>query len=170
MAISPIARQDNIRWEPGFGRGGLQDEMDRLWGPVFGWGGFRDERIRLLADYFWGSTGTVGTYFSPAVDLVDAADSIQIKVDLPGIDRKDVEVILRDDSLTIKGERMEEKEEKGENRYCIERKFGRFSRTLTLPSRIEGNKVEAKFVDGVLHITLPKTNEEKVRETRLEVK
>ncbi len=167
MAISPFARQENVRWGPGFDRGGIQNEMNRLWGPAFGRGGIQDEMIRLLADYFWGTTETAGGYLSPAVDLVDTAENIQVKVDLPGIDRKDLEVILKDDTLTIRGERKDE--EKGENRYFTELKYGRFSRTLTLPSRIKGDKAAAKFVDGVLHITLPKTDEEKTWETRLEV-
>ncbi|NOY86428.1 MAG: Hsp20/alpha crystallin family protein [Deltaproteobacteria bacterium] len=167
MAISPFAREENVRWEPGFGGGGIQNEMNRLWGPGFGRGGIQDEMIRLLADYFWGGTGIGGGYLSPAVDLVDTAENIQVKVDLPGIDRKNLEVILKDDALTIRGERKED--EKGENRYFMERKYGKFSRTLTLPSRIKGDKAAAKFVDGVLYITLPKTDEEKAWETKLEI-
>lgn len=170
MAISPFARQETVRWGPGFDRGRIQDEMNRLWGPLFGRGHIQDEMIRLMTEYFWGTADTAGDYMNPAVDLVETADRIQVKVDLPGIDRKDVEIILKDDTLTIRGERKENKEEKGENRYFMERKYGKFSRTLTFPSRIKGDRAEARFVDGVLHVTLTKTDEEKAGETRLEVK
>ena len=174
MAISPISRQEAVRWGPGIDRGGLRDEMVRLWGPVFdvgfGRGGLHDEMARFFADYFWASTGTSSAYLNPVVDLVDTAENIQVQVELPGINREDVEVILKNDSLIIKGEKREEKEEKGDDRYYMERRYGRFSRTLTLPSGIKGDRAVVKFADGVLRITLPKTDEEKTGETRLEVK
>lgn len=148
----------------------IRSQRPVLWGPFFGMGGIQNEMNRLLSDYFGEPAETTIAGLSPAVDLVDTGENIQVKVELPGIDRKDVEILLKDDTLTIKGEKKEEKEEKGENRYYIERKFGKFSRTLTLPSRIKGDKAAAKFVNGVLHVTLPKVDEEKARETRVEVK
>ena len=170
MAISPFERQETMRWGPGLDRGRIQDEMERFWGPFYGRGGIQGEMVRLLREYFWGSAGTAHGLMSPAVDLVDTDENIQVKVDLPGIDRKDVEVTVRGDTLTIRGERKEEREEKGENRFFMERQYGKFSRTLTLPSRIRGGMATAKFADGVLHVTLPKTDEEKAGETRLEIK
>ncbi|UCG38519.1 MAG: Hsp20/alpha crystallin family protein [bacterium] len=139
------------------------------WGPFFGLRGLQEEMNRLFSDFF-GEVPEKGlAAVTPAVDLIDKKDRILVKVELPGISREDVEISLKDDLLTISGEKKEEKEEKGENRYYMERSYGRFSRTLTLPVRVKGEKVKATFKDGVLEVTLPKAEEEKAREVQVKV-
>ncbi|TNF45596.1 Hsp20/alpha crystallin family protein, partial [bacterium] len=96
-------------------------------------------------------------------------DSVKVKVELPGIARDEVDISLKDDTLTIKGEKKQEKEEKDENRYYVERSYGSFSRTLTLPSKVNAEGVEARFQDGVLEIYLPKAEEEKIKEIQVKV-
>lgn len=95
--------------------------------------------------------------FSPKVDVTENDKEIKISAELPGMDEKDIEVSLHNDMLTIKGEKKEEKEDKGKDYYRMERSYGSFLRTVPLPAEVETDKVEAKFKKGVLSITLPKT-------------
>jgi HSP20 family protein len=95
--------------------------------------------------------------FSPKVDVTEDDKEIKISAELPGMDEKDIDVSLQNDMLTIKGEKKEEKEDKGKDYYRMERSYGSFSRTIPLPVDVETDKVEAKFKKGVLSITLPKT-------------
>jgi HSP20 family protein len=138
--------------------------------PLFGHRGFRGDLSSVFSDFFDETAENVVTKFNPAVDLVDTRDALQVKVELPGVKKENVEISLKEDLLTIKGEKREEKEEKGENRYYVERSYGTFSRTLTLPSLVKSDQVKATFEDGILVITLPKVEEEKVKEVKVEVK
>ena len=95
--------------------------------------------------------------FSPNIDVVENDKEIRISAELPGMEEKDLEVSINKDSLLIKGEKKEEKEDKGKEYYRMERSYGAFSRTIPLPVEVETDKVEAKFKKGVLSITLPKT-------------
>jgi len=137
--------------------------------PFFGLRGLQDEMNRVFSDFFDEAGEKTIAAFSPAVDLVDTENSLQVKVELPGVKKEDVEITLKNDVLTVKGEKKEEKEEKGENRYYIERSYGSFSRSLTLPAAVQFDKVVASFVDGVLEITLPKAEEEKARQVEIKV-
>lgn len=95
--------------------------------------------------------------FSPSVDVTENDKEIKISAELPGMDEMDIDVSLQSDMLTIKGEKKEEKEDKGKDFYKMERSYGSFSRTIPLPVEVETDKAEAKFKKGVLIITLPKT-------------
>jgi len=103
--------------------------------------------------------------FSPSIDIVENDKDIRISAELPGMEEKDIDVSLSRDSLTIKGEKKEEKEDKGKGYYRMERSYGSFSRTLPLPSEIDQDKVKATFKKGVLTVTLPKT-EKAIKETK----
>ncbi|MGO9379587.1 MAG: Hsp20/alpha crystallin family protein [Dissulfurispiraceae bacterium] len=95
--------------------------------------------------------------FTPKVDVAETDKEIRITAELPGMDEKDIDVSLQNDVLTIKGEKKEEKEDKGKDYYRMERSYGSFSKTIALPVEVETDKVEAKFKKGVLSITIPKT-------------
>ncbi|TAN42903.1 MAG: Hsp20/alpha crystallin family protein [Nitrospirae bacterium] len=95
--------------------------------------------------------------FSPNVDITETDKEIKVTAELPGMDEKDIDVSLNKDMLTIKGEKKEEKEDKGKNYYRVERSFGSFSRTIPLPVEIETEKIGASFKKGVLTVTLPKS-------------
>jgi HSP20 family protein len=95
--------------------------------------------------------------FSPSVDIKESDKEIKVAAELPGLDDKDIEVSLGKDSLTIKGEKNEEKEDKGKNYYRMERSYGSFTRTIPLPAEIDTDKAKAEFKKGVLTVTLPKT-------------
>jgi HSP20 family protein len=97
------------------------------------------------------------TTFSPSVDVKESDKDIKVSAELPGMDDKNIEVSLTKDSLTIKGEKKEEKEDKGKDYYRMERSYGSFTRTIPLPGEIDTDKVKAEFKKGVLTVTLPKT-------------
>src|SRR5215831_2062247 len=100
---------------------------------------------------------------NPAADIVETENSIQVKIDLPGHGAKDIQVKLEGDTLTIQSERKQEKEEKGENYLRTERSYGLFNRSFVLPSSVDGSKPEARYVNGVLTVTLPKAEAAKAR-------
>lgn len=137
--------------------------------PFFGLRSLQDEMNRAFSDSVDESVEKGVVSFTPAVDLVDTSEALQVKVELPGVYKEDMEITLKDDLLTIKGEKREEKEEKGENRYYVERSYGSFSRTMTLPSNVQADQVKAAFANGILEITLPKAEDEKAREVHVKV-
>ncbi len=103
--------------------------------------------------------------FNPRIDVKESDKDISVTAELPGLENKDIDVSLTRDSLTIKGEKKEEKEEKGKDYYRMERSFGSFNRTIPLPAEIDTDKVKAEFKKGLLIINLPKT-EKAVKETK----
>jgi HSP20 family protein len=122
----------------------------------------RQEMDALFDNFFRGFDiesffGRRSRTFSPNIDVVENDKEIKVSAELPGMDEKDIEVSLNKDSLTIKGEKKEEKEEKGRDYYHMERSYGSFSRTIPLPVEVDTDKVEAHFKKGVLTVTLPKT-------------
>lgn len=97
--------------------------------------------------------------FNPRVDVTENGKEVRITAELPGVEEKDVEVSLSGDAITIKGEKREEKEEKGEEQYRLERSYGAFRRSFPLPCEVDADKATASFKKGVLTVTLPKTAE-----------
>ena len=122
---------------------------------------FRKEFDDLFDNFFRGFDlqtfeGKLGA-FSPKIDVVDSEKEISIKAELPGMDEKDIEVSLSRDILTVRGEKKEEKEDKGKDYYRMERSNGSFSRSIPLPAEVDESNIKASFKKGVLSITLPKT-------------
>ena len=95
--------------------------------------------------------------FNPRVDVTESDKEVRVTAELPGVEEKDVEVALAGDAITIKGEKREEKEEKGEEQYRLERSYGAFRRSFSLPCEVDTDKATASFKKGVLTVTLPKT-------------
>ena len=105
--------------------------------------------------------------WKPAMDLVDADDSLVLRADLPGMSENDLSIEIKDGVLTISGERRAEHEERGEGFHRVERSFGRFSRSLSLPDGVDPNRVAADFNHGVLEVRIPKP--ENSKPTRVEI-
>jgi HSP20 family protein len=124
---------------------------------------FRQEMEKVMDGFFDGFDlrpfSTRPDAFMPHVDVVDTDKEIKVSAELPGMDEKDIEVSLTNDSLTIKGEKREETEKKGKDYYRSERSFGSFTRTVPLPVEIDTANVEASFKKGVLTVNLPKTKQ-----------
>jgi HSP20 family protein len=123
---------------------------------------FQSDFNRLVDSFFGGrGNGNGAQRWVPAIDLVETSDSLVLKADLPGLTEDDVEIEVKDNMLTISGERSGKQEEKTENYHRIERSYGSFSRSLTLPDGVEPDSVKADFDNGVLQVTVPKPAERK---------
>jgi len=133
----------------------FQSEMNRLFDSFFGRGG----RSVGLLDRVW----------NPVVDVYETTDELVVTTELPGTKEKDVHVSIVGDVLTIKGERKQDREVKEENYHRMERFYGAFERHIPLPIPVEADKVKATFRDGVLEIRLPKAEEVKPKEIKIQV-
>jgi len=143
------------RWQPTFGRlTSLRDEIDRLFEVP-------------LAELARGSRLLSG--WTPALDIFEDKDNLVVKAELPGMKREDIQVSLHDGSLSISGERKTESKHEDAEVYRAERFVGRFQRTVTLPTPVAGDKVKADYKDGILTITLPKTEEAKPKQIEVNV-
>lgn len=108
--------------------------------------------------------------WQPAVDIYETEDAIVIKAELPDVDQKDIDVRIEDNTLILKGERKHEGEVRKENYHRIERYFGAFQRSFSLPATIDQEKVSANCEKGVLTVTLPKKEDTKPKQISIEVK
>jgi len=123
---------------------------------------FQDSVSRLLSE-----TGV--RPWTPGVDIVETANDLVLKADVPGIEMKDIDIRLENGTLTIKGERKFEKDDKTSGYHRIERSYGSFARTFALPDTVDAERVEAAYKDGVLTITIPKKEMAKPRSIKVAV-
>jgi HSP20 family protein len=144
--------RDLMKWEPMRELSSLRDRMDRL------------------MDRFLGGWELFGEGWAPAIDVTETDQEIVVKADVPGIDQKDLEVTLSGDSLVIKGERREEKEEKGKHFHRVERRYGGFQRAIPVTAAVDANNIKAEYENGVLEVHLPKTEDAGRRKIRINVK
>jgi HSP20 family protein len=127
----------------------------------------RDEFDQLLSNWFADSGQSMPASFSPLLDLNETDSAYEVQVDLPGVKASEINVQLHDNVLTISGERKYEKtdpkdkDKKGSTPHFVERYHGTFSRSIVLPAAVKQDKIDAKFQDGVLKLTLPKADEVK---------
>jgi HSP20 family protein len=106
----------------------------------------------------------------PSLDVSETKDKVVVKAEAPGIDPKEIAISLKSGILTLKGEKKQEREEKDESYHLIERSYGSFSRSVRLPAEVQEDQVKASYKDGILTITLPKTERAKERSIKIEVK
>ncbi len=154
MKLVKLQRPTLNAW-PSFGRlADLRDEIDRLFdSPLTGFA----PALQTLGDW------------SPALDIHEGKENFIVKAELPGIKKEDVNVSFQDGCLTISGERKAETKSEDTEAYHTERFFGRFQRTVALPAAVAADKVMAQYHDGVLTITLPKTEEAKPKHIDISV-
>jgi HSP20 family protein len=144
------------RWEPFREFSTLQDRMNRLFRDSYNGEAGRDESLTASS-------------FAPAVDVYEDEHQVTLKIEVPGIDEKDIDVRIENNTLTVHGERKIEKEEKEENYRRVERQYGSFTRTFTLPTTVDSEKVQANYDKGVLKIALPKKAEAKPKQIKVNV-
>jgi HSP20 family protein len=132
----------------------LQDRVNRLFHESFSGG--RDESLATSS-------------FAPAVDVYEDEHNVTLKIEVPGIDEKDIDVRVENNTLTVHGERKFEKEEKEENYRRVERQYGSFSRTFTLPNTVDTESVSADYEKGVLKVKLAKKAEAKPKQIKISV-
>jgi len=142
-----------IRWDPFRDMVTLREKMNRLFEDVFTG---RSEDKELSA-----------STWAPAVDIFETENELIMTAEVPGIDEKDIEIKIEDNTLSLKGERKFEKETKEENFHRIERSYGSFYRAFTLPNSIDPEKIQAEHENGVLKITMPKRQERKPRKVKI---
>ena len=142
------------RWDPFREFSTLQDRMNRLVRDSFGEG--REEALTT-------------TSFAPPVDVYEDEHNVTLKIEVPGIDEKDIDVRIENHTLTVHGERKFEKEEKEENYRRVERQYGSFTRTFTLPNSIDPEHVTANYDKGVLKVKLAKKAEAKPKQIKVNV-
>jgi len=141
------------------------------WRSLDRWANLRDEINSLFESPSWGSpTSQVQLFngWSPALDLYQTNDDVVAVVELPGMRKEDIELALHDGMLTISGERKEEKGE-GDKAARTERFIGKFRRSISLPTRVDANNVNASYKDGILTVTLPKAEEVKPKQIQVNV-
>jgi HSP20 family protein len=109
-----------------------------------------------------------GGGWQPSFDISETDEHIHVKADLPGIDVKDLDISIDNNVLTVRGEKKHEKEEKAENYHRVERCYGSFCRAFTLPTDVKADEIDAVYKDGVLRLTVPKS--EKSKPKKIEVK
>jgi len=124
---------------------------------------------------FWGLSratpeeADAAAEWTPAVDVYEDAEALRIHAELPGLKKEDVKINVREGVLTLRGERKFENEEKKDNYYRLERSYGSFLRSFTLPNTVDPEKIQAKMKDGVLELVIPKKPEAKPKEIKVEV-
>ncbi len=144
-----------IRWEPAAELGTIQNEMNRLFNTFF------DQPAQT------GRGNGATRRWLPPMDVVETADHYVLRADLPGLSDEDVNVQLEDNVLTISGERKAEHVDQQEGYYRLERAFGSFSRSLTLPDGVDSDNVQAGFDRGVLEIRVPKPEQKKPKTVQI---
>ncbi len=142
------------------------------------WKPFRDlERMRREMDRLWDSffegkpsrkVEEVGEWL-PSLDVSETKNDVVVKAELPGMDPKEIDISLADGILSIRGEKKQEKEEKEENYHLIERSYGSFVRSVRLPREVQSDKISASYKNGILKVTLPKSEEAKKKEIKIKV-
>jgi HSP20 family protein len=143
------------RFEPFREFSTLQDRINRV---------FRDSYTPTGQD-----EALTTSSFAPAVDVYEDEHNVTLKIEVPGIDEKDIDVRVENNTLTVHGERKIEKEEKEENYRRVERQYGSFTRTFTLPTTVDTENVSATYDKGVLKISLPKKAEAKPKQIKVTV-
>jgi HSP20 family protein len=142
-----------VRWDPFRDLGLLQDRMNRLFDDAGR--GWRAEEPAAT------------TSWSPSVDIFETEGEIVVKAELPGMDRKDIALHLENNVLSLRGERRFVKETKEENYHRIERSYGNFSRSFSIPATVDEEKIRADYKDGVLKIILPKKDQAKPKQIKI---
>ena len=142
------------QWTPFKGLAALRDELDRVWDHFI-----KDFPGKELLRGEW----------VPSVDVSETKDKVVVKAEVPGMEAKDLDISLTDSILTIKGKKRHEKEDQDEDYHVVESSYGSFSRSIRLPSEVQADKVKADYHNGILKVTLPKSEEAKEKKVTIQV-
>ena len=144
---NPLAKRDGSALIP------MERDVDRVF----------SEMDRAFRDFALPTVGWNFEALMPAADVIEAADAISVRMDLPGHEAKDIHVKVENDVLTVRSERKTETQEKGETLHRCERSYGLYTRSFVLPATVDAQKAEARYENGVLSVTLPKREDAKPR-------
>jgi HSP20 family protein len=144
------------KWQPYSDLVSMYDRMNRLFGEDF-----YDESSR---------NGLTPSAWRPMTDIYETKDAYVFKVELPGFRKEDIKVEFSNETLTLRGERKQEEESKNENCHRLERSYGLFERSFTIPKNVDAKKIDAELKDGILMLTIPKVEEAKTKAIPITVK
>jgi HSP20 family protein len=145
-----------VRWDPFRDAAALQDRINRIFNESFGPSRDLDDEVSL-------------SDWRPPVDIYETTDGIVLKVELPGINKEDVSVEVKDNVLTLKGERLLDPKIKDEQYYRKERSFGKFNRSFSLQETIKPDLIKASLKNGVLTVEIPRPEEEKAKQVTVDI-
>jgi HSP20 family protein len=146
--------RDLMRWDPFREITSLRDEIDRLFDSFFG-----RQTSMTSREGFW----------VPAIDVEETDSEYIVKAEVPGLKKDEVKISISNDTLTISGERKMEKEEKGKTYHKIEMNYGKFERTIRFPGEVLADKAKASYKDGILSVSVPKSEKAKVKELEIQI-
>ncbi len=144
------------KWSPLRELESTMERFNRLFDENIGRLRFTDEEL------------ATGTWY-PSVDIYETKDEVVLKAELPGMEKKDFSIEVKDNMLMLKGERKFERETKEENYYRIERSYGTFHRSFTLPAAVDRDKIKAKYKEGILEISMPKVETAKAKQVSVDI-
>jgi HSP20 family protein len=144
-----------VRWDPFRDLISIQERMNKLF----------DETLSRSR----GEEAAIASTWAPAVDIYETSEHIVMKAELPGLTRDDIDIQLQNNILTLRGERKFEKDVKQESYLRVERSYGPFQRTFSLPAEIQQDEIRATFSDGVLELVLPKAERARPKQIKIEV-
>jgi HSP20 family protein len=153
MTLTRWQKPENWHWTPLHQLSNLRHEIDRI---------FENPFSSLLEDKQSFFTG-----WGPALDLYEDKDSVYVKAEVPGMKKEEIEISLHQGTLTLSGERKEQQQQEGTEPIRTERFTGRFSRSVSLPASVDGDKVKASYRDGILTVVLPKSEEAKPKQIQI---
>ena len=148
-----------VKWNPARELMSIEKEFNKLFNTFSNKFGISNEGENEMENAVW----------APLTDISEDNENYYLNLDVPGVDKNDVKISYSNGNLVIKGERKDEKETKKSEYHRIERSFGKFFRSFTLPEKIKEDKIEAKFKDGALSIVIPKADEVKPREIEVKI-
>ncbi len=156
MALIPW-RPRETWWDPFRDLEAIQNEMNKM---------FNSSLVRWVDR----DVGLLEGAWSPAIDIYDSKDNVMVKADIPGMKKDEIEVSVHGDTLIIKGEKKQEKEVKEKDYVRTERFYGSFNRAISLPAAVDASKVNATYKNGVLELVLPKKEESKPKQLKIDIK
>lgn len=130
----------------------------------------QDDFGRLFSPSIRGNTADLGRALVPSLEIHEDENQYTLGIDVPGIDRKNIDISVTGNTLTLKGERNEESKKKEKGYFYTERRYGSFQRSVQLPSEVDSEKIVANYKDGVLEVVIPKSEKAKPKQIRVEVK
>lgn len=148
-----------MRWDPFRELEDMNDRLNRVFGRSGLARGAEGSNKDALVAFDW----------APSVDIAETAEEFQIKAELPDVKKEDVKINIEDGVLRISGERRQEKEEQGKKWHRVERTYGSFLRTFTLPANVDDSKVQAEYKDGMLTLRLPKSAQAKPKSVEVKI-
>lgn len=145
-----------IRWNPALELNSLQRQMNRLFDDFFGGSARSDSDQQIRA-------------WAPLVDIREDVNAYYVHAEIPGVNKDEIKMTMNNNTLSIRGDKKQESENKSSNYHRLERTYGSFERSFTLPTTVKTDKIDASYLNGVLTVTLPKTEEAKPKEIQVKV-